>query len=233
MKETRGDVEHPPFNFAVRPDLGGTTISFVKEISRDRVMYQITNEYSHVKLVIPGHEDFLHIYAENLDGHRFIEAFYNHWGALTSANLWFRRYCDQDNFMEKAHPSLNLLTTYDQLSKSKTDILFEADMDQKNLGLYCCMDDSRSDNVNTISGTDHDMTPGLSLLRFVPEEDFLIEPVTFCANLEDNVLSLGFQPTEGTVARDHISTITRPDILYGKPTPKDIQNFIDSVFLNS
>lgn len=231
MQEPFGDSKHPPFNFAMRPDFGGTGFSFVKEITRDRITYIISNESSHVLLTIPDHKDFLHISVENIGGRRFIEAYYNHLGELTSANLWLRGYCDQEDFLEKANPSDKLMTTYSKLSESKTEIMFEVDISQHNLGLYLCTEDSGSDNIEAITGADREMNSELTFINFHPDEEGEIEPVTFCESVEDNILIFGFQPNEQTVVRDSISTFVNPEKLFGLATPGDVQKFINRVFL--
>lgn len=229
MKESFKWGDLPPLEFSVRPDLGGTRHPYVREIATDRLTHCIYNRFLQAKLTIPGRRDFLHVSLETREGDRYLEAYYNHWGEMTSANLWFRPYCDQKNFSKNAVPDSRLLRIYDQLSENNTDLMLEVDMDQCNIGVYYCLEESSSDNIHVIDASDHDMISGAHFIEFQPDEGGEIEPVVFYINIEDNMLFLGFGSSEKKIFHDLLSTVVNTEKLFGSPTPVDVQRFLEGV----
>lgn len=238
MKETL-DGEIQRFDFTLRPDFGGTKNSIVNEITRDRITYLLPKDNGQVFLTVPNHNKFVQVAVENETGGRFLDARYNKDGKLIKANLWFRRYCDREGFYQRAQPSDKILDTIVQLYERESDIMFEADMNEKSLGMYYCLEDSESENLKIISSADHDMIEGLLLIDFHPnqededEDDEIIEPVTFCSVIDDGKLLLGFQSDERNAVGYQISTFVSPENLFGLATPRAVQKFLDNLFVAS
>ncbi len=232
MKES-GSIEHSPFNFVMYHDLGGTTFDFAKRVSRDKVVYEVRNSLCLTNLEIPGDKSFLHVSVDLLEGGRFLDAYYSFLGELTSANLWFSNYCDQQNFAERANPNKKISETYDQLLDREADIMVEADMGTNQLGLYLCQEDSTADNIKAITGLAVDIARGGMLLNFHPDKEGQITPVTFFAENDDKeeVLTLGFCVDESYMVSDNISTIINIDKIFGNPKPKAVRDLIDAIFL--
>lgn len=234
MKEA-GNIKHPPFNFVTHPDLGGTNYDFARGVSRDKIVYEVRNPFCLTNLEIPGDKSFLHVSVDTLEGGRFLDAYYSFLGELTSANLWFSKYCDQQNFVERAKPSKKISETYNQLFDREADIMVEVEMGTNQLGLYFCQEDSTASNIKVITSAAFDITRGGLLLNFHPDEEGQITPVTFFAENDDKdeVLSLGFCVDDLYMVSDNISTIINIDKIFGNPTPKTVRDLIDAIFVKS
>lgn len=231
MKEIPGGIEHPPLNYAVRPDLGGTQFPFIKEIFPDSITYISVGNYLQGKVEIPKHRDFIHVSLENHSGNKFLEAFYNPKGELVSSNLWFRSYCERIDFPDIASPDEELWGVYSELFERKTEVMLEIDVCQNMLAIFYCDESSTVRNLKNIDCTDNEIVDGLYVVTFDLEEGVESQPVTFFTNIENNTLSVGFQTNKDFITNSYIRTFVSPEKVLSKPTPAAVQDFLRDVFI--
>ncbi len=182
---------HLPFDYPIRPDLGGTAYDFVKEFSRDKTTFFVKNGDCLVKITAPDHQP-LKITVEGPQGLPFFETYYDFMGELISASIWFRRCLDvpwQDFDMDDA-----TIETYCQLADTESDFMLEADLRAGVLHCYHCNQESSDpDSMKVFSFADSPLARSIPiLLKFTPPSDGEINPVNLYAKIEDNVLSFGF-----------------------------------------
>lgn len=227
------ELLHPPFNYSMRPDLGGTRYDYTKEISRDKVTYIVRNPISVTKLEIPGSDDFLHMSVETPEGDIFTEAYYTFLGDLTSAHLWFTRYCRQVDFASRATPSRKFLNNLDRFVEAGTEIMLEANVAMQRLCIYYCDADSDADDPDLTAGVDIELPAESTLLKYDPKDpDLDVDRVGLYVNLSDNVLNLGFLTGEKYIGFDTFSTVVNIDKLIGeKATPGDVRKILESILL--
>lgn len=222
-----------PFNLPMSPDLGGTYYDFVREVSKDKLTFCVRKQNLLIKIALPGDKSFMHISVETLKGDRFLDAYYDVFGYLTSANLWFRRFYNQDGFAQRENPSRDVQTVYSQLVEKKADLMMEVDLRFQLLNFHYCRDNSTPDKMRYMSVATRDIGDNPNKVTFYPHPSGEINPITFCASFSDDMLAFGFYPNEHKPVLSYLSTSANVGNIYGDASPKDVRDLMDRIFIKS
>lgn len=226
------NIYHPPFNHPMRPDLGGTSFDFSKEIKPDKVTFTVGQDDRFTKLIIPSKESYLAVTVEEDKTGIFIEAYYDFTGQLSLARLWFKCFCGQRSFNEKIVPDDNLINALGKLNRSGTDIALEADLEKNQLKIYHCEDNQSPGRLKILNHSLCELPRNSKAFALFKGYGKVrsTTPVKFAAGIVDNTLSLGFCPNKKQLVDETISTNVKMDILYGG-TPAKVKHFLELVFL--
>ncbi len=126
------EAGHSRYNFTFSPDYGGTSYEFVKDLSRDKCILKHVVDSRVTKAEIPREGNLIVITLSEGNSGDFFYAFYSAAGELISAQIHFRKYCEQSDFLEKAKPSQELLDAYWQMKDAEEDIVLSVDMETGN-----------------------------------------------------------------------------------------------------
>jgi hypothetical protein len=229
-------MERP--DFAVRPDLGGTRIPFIKEIIEDKsVAFSIfdTKEGYTKKITIPDTYAFLSVSFINKDGDLFLKGFYDFKGELKDTYVWLSKFCKQAEYTKNITPDGDLVRTLKYLKDSDTDLVLEAAPSHGIIYFYHC-NKGRDENDSIIKAHAESLLVKAeddSLFRFdLSRVATEILPVEFRASLVDGVLTLGtligkYLVTESLSTKVDLSTMD------GFSNPREVKAFLDAMSIKS
>ena len=223
-----------PSRYTVRPDLGGTRGDFAVEISSDRLVFELRDKGFLNKLTIPSELSFLKLSRSKGESGDFLEAYYDRWGDLRSARIWFRRFVKQPGFIHALKPTRDFMDAYYFLKETGTDLILAANIPDMNSFLIHGEDKSLGENIVMIA---HDKRPlevdKNVLITFTADSADPVIPVKFAMGLIDNVLTLGICPDEEKVVLEQVSTGIGDIKLGSYSTPEEVEKLLDKILVTS
>lgn len=224
-----GRVEELVSSLYLKPDLGGTSCDFVKEIGPDKLIFNYRNGTKLTRVEIPGRTAYLKLSISDGESGEFLQAIYNHDGSLTAARLFFKRYCEQSNFNEQVDPPENVLKAYSEMKERAEDLVLAVDFLNKEI-VISHIAELPGGHLKVIQEFDTEMDPsGDQLLHLKPQEEAPFTPIDFAVFLHDSILHLGFRVKGRRAVIDSISTFAVAKDLDLLTTPEQLRIFLEKV----